>query len=96
MSLPTKLVEALAAGRPLIASAGGDTARLVREQAVGQAAAPGDADALREAILGLLAFSGRDAMGRRARDVAERQFDRPAIVARLSGYLADVAGRSRS
>jgi glycosyltransferase involved in cell wall biosynthesis len=92
LSLPTKLVEGLAAGRPIIASAGGDTARLVVTGRVGGAARPEDPAKLREAILAIAGSGDRAAMGRRARLLAEQQFDRATIVASLSRYLQEVAG----
>lgn len=90
-SLPTKLVEGLAAGRPLIVSAGGEAARLVEKSGAGYVAAAEDAGALREAIRVCLADPNRRARGLAGRKLAEAEFDRPAIVARLAGYLEEVA-----
>jgi colanic acid biosynthesis glycosyl transferase WcaI len=92
-SLPTKLVEALAAGRPLIVSAGGEAARLVEESGSGYTARPEDAASLRSAILVCLADHTRASRGIAARRLAETAFDRPAIVARLSGYLEEAMDR---
>lgn len=88
-SLPTKLVEGLAAGRPILVSADGDVARIVTEARAGLNAAAGDAVALRCAIerLGLV---DRAAMGRRARSLAEARFDRRRTVQALSSYLEEI------
>src|SRR5262249_24821237 len=48
--LPTKLVEGLAAGRPVIVSAAGDAARIVGEAGAGFVCPPEDAEALADAI----------------------------------------------
>src|SRR5262249_58659198 len=45
-ALPTKAFEAMAAARPLLVSARGEVARLVRENGVGLVTEPGDAAAL--------------------------------------------------
>ena len=62
-SLPTKFVEGLAAGRPLIVSADGDAARFVVEAGAGIAAPAEDADALAAAIREMMASSRRTEFG---------------------------------
>lgn len=87
-SLPTKLLEGLAAGRPLVVSAAGEAARIVADAGAGVVAAPEDPAALREAIRAL-GSGDRQAMGRAARRVAETAYDRPAVVDRLATYLQE-------
>lgn len=95
-SLPTKLVEGLAAGRPLIVSAGGDAARMVGDAAAGFVAAPEDPSALAEAIRSCATATDLASRRRAARRLAETMFDRRAIVGRLAGYLDEiVAGDSQ-
>jgi len=91
-SLPTKLVEGLAAGRPVLISAGGDAAAIVRDSGSGLTAAAEDPAELRRAMLGLMERSDRSDMGAAGRRLAESTFDRQAIVVRLAGYLSEVAG----
>ncbi len=80
-SAPNKLVEALAAGRPVIANVSGRAARLLREGA-GLAAPPGDAAALAAALRALAADPARRAaMGRAARRLAEERFDARRVAA---------------
>jgi colanic acid biosynthesis glycosyl transferase WcaI len=79
-ALPTKLFEALAAGRPAIVAARGEAAGLVREAGAGLAVEPGDAEALAEAFRRLRADpQAALEMGRRGR-VCARGFDREAAV----------------
>ncbi len=94
-SLPTKLLEGLAAGRPLVVSAAGESARIVSEAGAGIVCAPEQSSALAAAIarLARTGTSERAAMGSAARQLAASGYDRPAIVARLAGYLAEAAGR---
>jgi colanic acid biosynthesis glycosyl transferase WcaI len=79
-ALPTKLFEALAAGRPVIVAAHGEAAELVRETAAGLAIKPADAQALAEAFRCLRADPRAAVeMGRRGRACAQR-FDRETAV----------------
>jgi glycosyltransferase involved in cell wall biosynthesis len=97
-SLPTKLVEGLAAGRPLIVSAGGEAARIVRDADAGFVAAPEDAESLAAALVAARDSADRGGAGARARATAETDFDRDVVVDRLLAILTDAAsaaGRSR-
>jgi len=73
-SAPNKLVEALAAGLPVVANVPGDAARLLAEGA-GIATPPGDAAALAAALLALRDPARRAGMGQVARRIAEERFD---------------------
>jgi glycosyltransferase involved in cell wall biosynthesis len=94
-SLPTKLVEGLAAGRPVVVSADGDAAEIVNGAGAGVSAAAGDAVALRNAILALLDPTLRAEMGSRGRRVAVERYDRKRSVEVLNGYLEEVVSRGR-
>jgi glycosyltransferase involved in cell wall biosynthesis len=74
-ALPTKLLEAMAAGRPLVLSARGESADLVTAAGAGVVVAPGDPAALAEALVGLQGDPPRRAaLGRAGRDYAETHF----------------------
>jgi glycosyltransferase involved in cell wall biosynthesis len=73
-SAPNKLVEALAAGLPVVANVPGDAARLLAE-GCGIATPPGDAAALAAALRALRDPGRRAAMGQAARRIAEDRFD---------------------
>lgn len=73
-SAPNKLVEALAAGLPVVANVPGEAARLLGEGA-GIATPPGDASALASALRSLRDPVRRAAMGQAARRIAEARFD---------------------
>jgi len=94
-SLPTKLLEGLAAGRPLVVSAAGEAARIVGGSGAGVVAVPEDPRSLREAIVALAGAPDRDLLGSAGRQVALRDYDRRRIVERLASYLAAVAGSAR-
>lgn len=90
-SLPTKLLEGLAAGRPIVISSAGEAARIVAEGGAGLSAAPEDSAALRDAIE-RLAGADRPALGAAGRRIAEH-YDRRAIVSDLAGILAEAVAR---
>jgi len=90
-SLPTKLLEGLAAARPIVISSGGEAARIVAEGGAGVTAPPEDAAALRDAIE-RLAGADRSALGAAGRRIAQR-YDRRRIVGDLAGILAAAAAR---
>jgi glycosyltransferase involved in cell wall biosynthesis len=79
-ALPTKLFEAMAAGRPAIVAARGEAAELVRTGGAGVAVAPEDPHALADAFRLLRAYPGRArAMGECGR-LRARDFDRSAAI----------------
>lgn len=91
-SLPTKLLEGLAAGRPIVVSADGFPATLVRDARAGLAAPAADAAALADTIRALALHPGRDAMGAAAADLARTRFSRQASVAALADALRAIVG----
>ncbi|MCE2919159.1 MAG: glycosyltransferase family 4 protein [Roseomonas sp.] len=88
---PNKLMDGLAAGRPVISTAPGDAARLLTEGGAGMAVAPGDAVGLAAALLGLVEDPARRAaMGEAARSLAVRQHDRRLLAARFVALVESV------
>jgi glycosyltransferase involved in cell wall biosynthesis len=92
-ALPTKLLEGMASGRPLLLSARGEAARMVAEAGAGLVVAPGDPEALADAIGRLQREPElRDALGRAGRRWAEEHFGAARSVAQWSAILAEAAG----
>ncbi len=88
---PNKLMDGLAAGRPVISTAPGDAARLLTEGGAGMAVAPGDAVGLAAALLGLVEDPARRAaMREAARSLAVRQHDRRLLAARFVALVESV------
>lgn len=86
--LPNVVLEAMASGRPVIAGDTGAVASGVVHGATGLLVAPGDAPALRAAVVELARSPGlREGLGRRARDRAERLFDLDTCSRRLERTL---------
>ena len=92
-SLPTKLVEGLASGRPVIVSAAGESARIVAGAGAGYVADPEDPAALRDVIRQAAIDPERSQKGQAGRSLAADLFDRRKIVRTLAGYLEEVANQ---
>ena len=85
---PNKLMDGLAAGRPVISTAPGDAARLLTEGGAGMAIAPADAAGLAAALTSLVEDPARrTAMGQAARSLALRQHDRRLLAARFAALV---------
>ncbi len=88
-ALPTKLLEAMAAGRPVVLAARGEAARLVESERCGIVVPPEDPRALAEALTALADNPARRAeLGAAGRRAAERDFGREAWLRRWSELLA--------
>jgi glycosyltransferase involved in cell wall biosynthesis len=93
-AFPTAVLEAMAAGLPVVASHTGGIPEMVEDGVTGLLVPPGDAPALAAALSGLLAAAtGRRAeMGRRGRERAGAHFSLAAWADRLEALYRAVAG----
>jgi glycosyltransferase involved in cell wall biosynthesis len=85
--VPVVLMEAMAARLPVIATRVGGTAELVEDGASGHLIAPGDAGALHDAILSVMADTERAAMGASGRARVQAEFDIQTEAARLAALF---------
>ncbi len=91
-ALPTKMLEAMAAGRPVVLSARGEAARLIEGTGAGVVVEPEDPGALAAALSTLAADPARRArLGDAGRQAVERDFGREAWLNRWHDLLADVS-----
>ncbi len=87
-AVPSKLYEAMAAGRPVVLMVEGEAARVVHEHQAGLVVAPGDAKGLAEALRRLVGDPAlRERLGRNGRAAVERHFDRRRIGAEFVQFL---------
>ena len=94
--LPSKAFEAFGAGRPVVACVAGEAKALLEAGPGAVVVPPEDADALGRAVAALAADRARvAAMGRAARERAEREFDRDALARRYLAVLDAAVGAAR-
>jgi colanic acid biosynthesis glycosyl transferase WcaI len=90
-TVPSKIYEAMASGRPLVISADGAPARIAAESGAALASAAGDPDGLADAVRRLIAEPGlRTRLASRGPLFAAR-FDRRELVGRLEALLLGLA-----
>jgi len=93
---PVVLIEALAAGLPVVATRVGVIDEMVADGEAGFLIAPGDRTGLVAALVNLAADPElRAAMGARGRARATREYDRAVAIAHLVGELRAVHARRR-
>ncbi len=93
-SLPTKLLETMAAARPVVVSADGLPARIVEDSGCGYMAGAEDPAGLARAIEACRLDQDRARRGAEARAYVERQYERDAIIDRLATILTEAARTS--
>jgi glycosyltransferase involved in cell wall biosynthesis len=96
-ALPTKMLEAMAAGRPLLLSARGEAAQLLERAGAGLVTSPGDPAALAEACRLLHSDPVmRRALGGAGRVYAEEHFGAQRAVAEWALQLSDAVAAHRA
>ncbi|HEU4451560.1 MAG TPA: glycosyltransferase family 4 protein [Longimicrobium sp.] len=95
-TVPSKIFEVMACERPVLASLGGEGARIVERSGGGVVTPPGDPEALAAALLRLrdAGADSRAGMGRRGRAFVGEHYSREALAARYLEILHRVAGDS--
>lgn len=88
---PVSLIEASAAGRPVVATAVGGVPAVVRDGVTGLLVRPGESEQLAVSLRRLLADPGaRRAMGRAGRAHVAQRFGQERLVADIRGLYADL------
>jgi glycosyltransferase involved in cell wall biosynthesis len=92
-AVPSKLLEAMALGVPVLLSAAGESARLLREAGGGVVVPPGDDAALRAAVLELSRADASElrSMGEKGRAFVLSRYRRADAAAKLSAVLQEIA-----
>jgi glycosyltransferase involved in cell wall biosynthesis len=93
---PNVLLESMASGVPVVATAVSDNAEIVPEGRVGHVVPSGDAAAMADRVVALLTDDARrEAMSRAAREWVEREFSTSAL-ARKTGAVYDAVLRRKA
>ena len=92
MTIPSKLQTYLSAGIPVVAMLNGEGSDLVRESGSGITCRAGDHEGLAKAVLQLSQTTPdeRLQMGRRGRELSQREFDRETLISRLEGWIGEL------
>ncbi|HJQ11886.1 MAG TPA: glycosyltransferase family 4 protein [Gemmatimonadaceae bacterium] len=94
-TVPSKIFEAMACGRPVLASLAGEAEAIVKSSGGGITVQPGDANAIARGILKLRAMSAaeRAAMGKKGREYVLANYRRETLADRYLDVLYDVASQ---
>lgn len=90
-TLPSKVQTYMAAGKPILASASGETAKVIAKSRCGFCAEPENAQSLAEAVQKFLACEDKAALGRNARTYYEANFTKEKFMNRLETTLRELA-----
>lgn len=90
------ILEAMASGRPVVATAAGGVPGFVRDREHGRLVSPGDERLMADAIASLLAGRDADRIGAHNRAVAVERFDWERVVDRIEAAYAAAAGKEGS
>lgn len=91
-TLPGKVQTYMAAGKPIVAAANGETPRVLAEAACGYCAPAEDSEGFAEAVRAFLRESRRDQLGRNARFFYEENFEKSIFMDKLEKELVNYAG----
>lgn len=89
LTLPQKVQSYMAAGKPIIAAANGETASVIRQAECGFCACAQDAEGLSEAVRKFMLCGDKEALGKNARAYYEKNFERMSFFDRLEKELSD-------
>lgn len=92
MTIPSKLQTYLSAGIPVVAMLNGEGSDVVSESGSGITCRAGDHEGLAFAVLKLsqTPLEERQLMGRKGRELSEREFDRVKLISRLEGWIDEL------
>ena len=93
MMIPAKLQSYMACGMPIIASARGETERVIAEAGCGICSAPGDADGLANVVRRMMTEDA-DAMRRLSREYFEAHFEKTRLMDWMDGELSREVGEA--
>ncbi len=86
-TLPGKVQTCMAAGKPIVAAANGETARVLEEAGCGFCAPAEDSAGFAEAVRAFLAAENKDLLGRRARSFYEKNYEMRIFMDKLEKEL---------
>lgn len=91
-TIPAKLQSYMACGKAIIASASGETERVITEAGCGVCCEIGDSVALAEGIRKVMQMNSAE-MGAKAREYFEEKFDKKKLMDEIDEYMSSHLGR---
>ena len=85
-TIPSKLQSYMACGKPIIASASGETERIINESKCGICAEIGNPEALAEGIRKMMTLDNKQ-MGENSRSYFETHFDKKMIIDQMDQFF---------
>ena len=85
-TIPAKLQSYMACGMPIIASAEGETARIINESGCGLCSELGNAEKLSHAIM-IMESSDLADMGKKSREYFEKHFEKNMLMNQMEHFL---------
>ncbi len=89
-TIPTKLLNYMSAGRPVLAGLEGEAADLVRQTGCGVVVEPQDPEAMAQGILGLRDSDLRRRLGEAGRAAAVERFERRRLLPEMEGRFQEI------
>jgi len=86
-TIPAKLQSYMACGMPIVASATGETKRIIEQADCGVCAEIGNVEALADAIEELMQKGDLSSLGERAREYSQKHFDKKTLMDEMDNYL---------
>jgi O-antigen biosynthesis protein WbqP len=96
-TIPVKLFDYMACGRPIVAAVSGDAADVVEASGSGLVVEPGSGAGIAAAVLRMLEDGpGRERMGRSGREYVLEHYSRRALAAKMTAILEETVGSERA
>ena len=86
-TIPAKMQSYMACGMPILASASGETQRIIAQADCGICCEIGNAEALADAVGSLMARTDLRTLGNNAKAYSDRYFNKKILMDEMDGYL---------
>ena len=86
-TIPAKMQSYMACGMPILASASGETQRIIAQANCGICCEIGNAEALADAVGALMARTDLDELGKNAKAYSDKHFNKKLLMDEMDGYF---------
>ncbi len=89
-TIPAKMQSYMACGMPILASASGETERIIKQADCGVCCEIGNAEALANAVCALMAQGDLRILGENAKAYSDRYFNKKILMDEMDGYFGEI------